>query len=59
MQALQDALQDLDNSILSSPASRNYGQPSPPPDIAFHLDLASDFEVYLKDSTNCSIFTHD
>jgi hypothetical protein len=65
MQALQDAfqdpdaLQDLDNSILSSPAGRNYSQPSPPPDIAFHPDLASDFERYLKDSTNCSIFTHD
>jgi hypothetical protein len=39
---------DPDDSILSSPPGRNYGQPSPPPNVAFHQDLAGDFEVYLK-----------
>ena len=47
-----------EDSVLSSPHGRNYGQPVPPPE-AFASDLAQEFQEYLtNESTNSKIFTH-
>ena len=47
-----------EDSVLSSPHGRNYGQLVPPPE-AFALDLAQEFQEYLtNESTNSKIFTH-
>ena len=49
-------LQDPESSSLPSPG-RNYGQPAPAPEVGFRSDLATEFEDYLENSTNHSIFT--
>ena len=47
-----------EDSVLSSPHSRNYSQLVPPLE-AFALDLAQEFQEYLtNESTNSKIFTH-